>query len=122
MNPYRAALLAAALLLGLAGCGSDENPEGFDGVVDCAEAAWSLTLDYARDHEGERTPFDAMVDWAGVYRSSGHRIHVESSRTGTVVIEGSEIAFMRVVELPTETFEVVEAEGCSGFEPPAPNG
>ena len=119
MTRFGAVLLAAALLLGLAGCGSEENPEGFDGVVDCNEAAWSLTLDYERDHEGERTPFDAMVDWSGAYEGRGYRIHVESSRTGTVVIDGSEVAFMRVVELPTETFEVVEAEGCSGFEPPS---
>ena len=119
MSRFGAALLAAVLLLGLAGCGSEENPEGFDGVVDCAEPAWSLTLDYARGHEGERTPFDAMVDWSTPYADHQHRIHVESSRTGTVVIEGSEVAFMRVVELPTETFEVVEAEGCPGFEPPS---
>ena len=122
MTPYRTALLAAVLLLGLAGCGAEESPEGFDGALDCDEAAWSLTLDYARDHEGERTPFDAMVDWAGVYESSLPRIHVESSRTGTVVIDGSEVAFMRVIELPTETFEVVEAEGCPGFEPPSQGG
>ena len=122
MSPYRTALLAAVLVLGIAGCGSDENPEGFDGSIDCGEPAWSLTLDYERDHEGERTPFDAMVEWSGVYEDRGHRIHVESSRTGTVVIDGSEVAFMRVLELPTETFEVVEAEGCSGFEPPSGNG
>lgn len=117
MTTRRIALFAAVFLLGVAGCGSDEDPEGFDGLVDCA-AAWSLTLEYERDHEGERTPFDAMVDWSSVYDSRQHQIHVESSRTGTVVINGSEVAFMRVIELPTETFEVVEAEGCPGFEPP----
>lgn len=122
MTPYRTALLAAVLALGVAGCGSDEHPEGFDGSIDCGAPAWSLTLDYERDHEGERTPFDAMVEWSGAYEGRGHRIHVESSRTGTVVIDGSEVAFMRVLELPTETFEVVEAEGCSGFEPPSGNG
>lgn len=122
MTPYRAALVAAVLLLGVAGCGSEENLEGFDGSLDCGEAAWSLTLDYEREHEGERTPFDAMVDWSGIYDARQHRIHVESSRTGTVVIDGSEVAFMRVVELPTETFEVVEAEGCPGFEPPSQGG
>ena len=121
MTAYRTPLLAAVLLLFVAGCGSSESPDGFDGSLDC-EGAWTLTLRYERDHEGETTPFDAMVDWSSVYDSHRHRIHVESSRTATVVVDGAEVAFMEVIELPTETFEVVEAEGCSGFEPPSLNG
>ena len=111
-----APLLAALLALAVA-CGSPEHPEGFDGALDCGEAAWSRQLDYPRDHQGARTPFDAMVGWSAVYRDRRHRIHVDSSRTATVVIDGAEVAFMRVIELPTETFAVVEAEGCAGFEP-----
>ena len=67
---------------------------------------------------GARTPYNAMVEWSNAYRDHEYRIHVESSRTGTVVIDGAEIAFMRVIELPSETFLVVEARGCKGFEPP----
>jgi len=119
VSPYRSALLAAALLLGLAGCGSDENPEGFDGVLDCGDGVWTWTIEYERDHEGERTPYDAMVEWSAFYEDLGHSIHVESSRTATAVVDGVEVAFMRVLELPTETFKVVEATGCSGFEPPS---
>ena len=119
MSPLRTAAIAAAFLISVAACGSPESPEGFDGSLDCGEGAWSQTVEYERDHEGALTPYDAMVEWSRVYRDHGHRIHVESSRTGTVVVDGTEIAFMRVIELPTETFEVVEAEGCSGFEPPS---
>ena len=119
MRLRSAALVAGIVLLVAAACGSSENPEGFDGVIDCGAAAWSQELEYERDHEGESTPFNAMVDWSGFYDDRQYSIHVESSRTGTVVVDGVEVAFMRVVELPTETFEVVEASGCAGFEPPS---
>ena len=108
--------MTAVFLLAVA-CGSPDHPEGFDGSLDCGDAAWSRTMEYERDHKGARTPFDAMVEWSSVYRDHQHRIHVESSRTGTVVVDGVEIAFMRVIELPSETFAVVEATGCAGFEP-----
>ena len=117
MSPLRTTAIAAAFLISVAACGSPESPEGFDGSLDCGEGAWSRTVEYERDHEGARTPFDAMVEWSGFYQDRGHRIHVESSRTGTVVVDGVEVAFMRVIELPTETFEVVESSGCEGFEP-----
>lgn len=119
MKPLGVAPLAAILLLVAVGCGSTEDPEGFDGAIDCGDASWSRELEYERDHEGEPTPFDAMVDWSGFYQDRQHRIHVDSSRTGTVVVDGVEVAFMRVVELPSETYEVVEASGCPGFEPPS---
>ena len=119
MKSLRIALPAAILLLGAVACGSPDNPEGFDGVIDCGDATWSQEFEYERDHEGESTPFNAMVDWSGFYDDRQYSIHVESSRTGTVVVDGVEVAFMRVVELPTETFEVVETSGCSGFEPPS---
>ena len=117
MKPLASAPLAAIVLLLAVACGSPEDPEGFDGAIDCGDGAWSQELEYERDHEGEPTPFDAMVDWSGFYDDRQYSIHVESSRTGTVVVDGVEVAFMRVIELPTETFEVVEARGCSGFEP-----
>lgn len=117
MRQLLAAPLLAALLWAVVACGSPEHPEGFDGALDCGEGAWSRQLDYPRDHEGARTPFDAMVEWSWPYRDRRHRLHVDSSRTATVVIDGAEVAFMRVIELPTETFAVVEAEGCAGFEP-----
>ncbi len=108
---------AAIVLLLVVACGSSESPEGFDGAIDCSEAAWSVTIPYLWDHEGEMTPFDAMVDWSTTYDSHQPSVHVDSARTGTVVIDGSEVAVMQVIELPTETFEVIEAEGCAGFEP-----
>ncbi len=119
MRPNRLALPAVILLLSVTACGSSDNPEGFDGEIDCGDPAWFQEHVYDRGHEGERTAFDAMVDWSGFYQDRQHRIHVESSRTGTVVIDGVEVAFMRAVELATETFEVVEAKGCPGFEPPS---
>lgn len=117
MNYPRAAPLAAVVLALAVACGSPENPEGFDGDIDCGDGAWSQEFAYDRDHEGARTPYDTMVEWSGFYRDRQYRIHVETSRTGTVVVDSVEVAFMRVIELPTETYEVVEASGCSGFEP-----
>ena len=117
MSLFRTAVLAVALVLWASACGSPDHPEGFDGAIDCGDGAWLRTMEYERDHQGARTPFDAMVEWSGFYQDRGHRIHVESSRTGTVVVDGVEVAFMRVIELPTETFEVVESSGCEGFEP-----
>ena len=115
----RATAAGAVLLILLAGCGTPpDRSEGFDGSPDCEVETWAFTMQYERDHEGKLTPYDAMVEWSSVYENREHRIHVESSRTATVVVEGMEVAFMRVIELPTETFEVVEARGCSGFEPP----
>lgn len=112
------ALPSAALLFAvLAACGSSEHPEGFDGEIDCAAEAWAQTMEYERGAEGARTPYDAMTEWADVYRGRGHRVHVVSSRTATVVIEGAEIAFIRVFELASETFAVAEVKGCAGFEP-----
>ena len=118
MTRRRTAVLIVAMLLAAVACGSPEHPEGFDGALDCGDGAWSRAMKYDRDHEGARTPFDAMVEWSGVYRDLEYGIHVETSRTGTVVVDGAEIAFMRVIELPSETFAVVEAMGCAGFEPP----
>ena len=107
----------ATVLLTAAACGSPEHPEGFDGEIDCTAEAWAEVMEYERGAEGARTPYDAMEEWAAVYRDRSHRIHVDSSRTATVVIDGAEIAFIRVIELPSETFAVAEVKGCAGFEP-----
>lgn len=119
MNAVRSVLAVAFLLSAVVSCGSRENPEGFDGSLDCGAAAWSVTIPYLWEHEGEITPYDAMVDWSTVYDDYQPRVHVDSARTGTVVIDGSEVVVMQVIELPTETFEVIEAEGCQGYEPPS---
>lgn len=116
--PAALAAAAAALLLAvLAACGSSEHPEGFDGEIDCASEAWAESMRYERGEEGALTPYGAMTGWADAYQGRGHRLHVASSRTATVVIDGAEVAFVRVFELPSETFAVAEVKGCAGFEP-----
>ena len=117
MSRVRTAGLVTAFLLITVACGSPEHPEGFDGSIDCGVEAWSRVIEYGRDEEGALTPFDAMTEWSNVYRDHEYRIHVASSRTATVVVDGAEIAFIEVIELPSETFAVVEASGCAGFEP-----
>lgn len=101
-----------------AACGGGENPDGYDGAIDCGAAAWSWETEYDRTHEAELTPYDAMVGFASAYDDRSPYVHVESARTATVVIDGAEVVFVRVLELATETFAVVEAHGCAGFEHP----
>ena len=103
-------------LLAVVACGGEENPDGYDGVIDCDEPAWSWEIEYDRTYEAELTPYDAMVDFASAYQDQDPYVHVESARTATVVIGGTEVVFVRVLELPTETFAAVEAQGCAGFE------
>jgi hypothetical protein len=59
-----------------------------------------------------------MVDFASAYADRSPFVHVDSARQATVVIDGAEVVFVRVLELATETFAVVEAHGCAGFEHP----
>ncbi|MXZ07673.1 MAG: hypothetical protein F4Y75_09295 [Acidimicrobiia bacterium] len=107
---------AGVVLLAVVACGGEENPHGYDGVIDCDEPVWTWETEYDRTYEAELTPYEAMVDFARAYGDQNPFVHVESSRTATVVIEGKEVVFVRVLELPTETFAAVEAHGCTGFE------
>lgn len=69
---------------------------------------------------GARTPFDAMVEEADAlaprYGAVDYGIHVIDARTGTLVAEGSEVALLKVTELPTETFLVETVERCPDFQ------
>ena len=111
--------LAVLACLVVTACGGDENPDGYDGVIDCGTPAWSWETEYDRTHEADPTPYAAMVGFASAYDDQRPYVHVESARTATVVIDGAEVAFVRVLELATETFAPVEAYGCAGFEHPA---
>lgn len=119
---FRAAtrpVAALALLAGLVvpACGGEDDPDGYDGAIDCGPPAWSWETEYDRTYEGEPTPYDAMVGFASAYDGRQPYVHVESARTATVVIDSAEVVFVRVLELATETFAAVEAHGCAGFEP-----
>ncbi|WP_420611945.1 hypothetical protein [Candidatus Spongiisocius sp.] len=112
--------VALAVLAGLLvpACGGEENPDGYDGAIDCGPPAWSWETEYDRTHEAAPTPYAAMVEFASAYDDRSPYVHVESARTATVVIDGAEVVFVRVLELATETFAAVEAHGCAGFEHP----
>lgn len=114
-------MVALAVLAGLVvpACGGEENHDGYDGVIDCGNPAWSWETEYDRTHEAAPTPYDAMVGFASAYDDRNPIVHVESAREATVVIDGAEVVFVRVLELATETFAAVEAHGCAGFEHPA---
>lgn len=77
---------------------------------------------------GARTPFDAMVEEADAlasrYGTADYGIHVIDARTGTMVAGGSEVALLKVAELPTETFLVEQVERCPDFQvgPGTPGG
>ena len=111
---------ALALVAGLVvpACGGEDDPDGYDGAIDCGPPAWSWETEYDRTYEGEPTPYDAMLGFASAYDDRQPYVHVESARTATVVIDGAEVVFVRVLELATETFSAVEAYGCAGFEHP----
>lgn len=113
-------MVALAVLVGLlvTACGGEENPDGYDGAIDCGAPAWSWETEYDRTYEGTPTPYDAMEGFASAYDDRSPFVHVESARTATVVIYGAEVVFVRVLELATETFAAVEAHGCAGFEHP----
>ncbi|MCE2530559.1 MAG: hypothetical protein J4G11_11940 [Acidimicrobiia bacterium] len=117
----RGPVVALAVLAGLVvpACGGDENPDGYDGAIDCGLPAWSWETEYDRTYEAAPTPYDAMVSFASAYDDRDPYVHVESAREATVVIDGAEVVFVRVLELATETFTAVEAHGCAGFELPA---
>ncbi len=120
---FRAATGPVATLALLAGlvvpaCGGEDDSDGYDGAIDCGPPAWSWETEYDRTSEGEPTPYDAMVGFASAYDDRQPYVHVESARTATVVIDGAEVVFVRVLELATETFAAVEAYGCAGFEHP----
>lgn len=124
IRAFRAAggpVVALAVLAGLVvpACGGEENPDGYDGAIDCGTPAWSWETEYDRTYEAEPTPYDAMVSFASAYDDQQSYVHVESAREATVVIDGAEVVFVRVLELATETFAAVEAHGCAGFEHPA---
>ena len=112
--------MVLAVLAGLLvpACGGEENPDGYDGAIDCGPPAWSWETEYDRTHEAAPTPYAAMVEFASAYDDRSPFVHVESARTATVVIDGAEVVFVRVLELATETFAAVEALGCAGFEHP----
>jgi len=116
----RGPVVALAVLAGLVvpACGGDENPDGYDGAIDCGLPAWSWEAEYDRTYEAAPTPYDAMVSFASAYDDRDPYVHVESAREATVVIDGAEVVFVRVLELATETFAAVEAHGCAGFEHP----
>ena len=108
-------LLAAAFVMLAVACGGSGDGLG-DGSLDCDPPFWTLTVDPA-DGGGERTPFDAMQQFAT--DSYGDvELHVETARTATVVIDGDEIALITVDELADETFGLIGVQGCAGFEPP----
>ena len=109
--------LCLALAMLVAACGSgDASESGLDGVLDCQPEAWSTTYSYEADAEGSLTPIAAMESWAQAYMGADYLIEIVDARTGTVVIEGAEIALIKVVELPTETFAATRVSGCEGFE------
>ena len=109
--------LAVLACLVVQACGGEEDPDGYDGAIDCGSPAWSWETEYDRTYEAEPTPYDAMVGFASAYDDRSPYVHVESARTATVVVDGAEVVFVRVLELATETFAAVEAHGCAGFEP-----
>ena len=109
--------LAVLVCLVVPACGGEEAPDGYDGAIDCGSPAWSWETEYDRTYEAEPTPYDAMLSFASAYDDRSPYVHVDSARTATVVIDGAEVVFVRVLELATETFAAVEAHGCAGFEP-----
>ena len=109
------ALVVALVIVGGACGGPELSADGFDGELDCP-SSWSTVYDVPPDLEGAVTPFKAMEEWAGVYEDLEYSIHVDTARLGTVVIDGAEVVLIRVEELPTEMFAVVETSGCDGFE------
>ena len=111
----RRALAILTVVVAMSACGGGDD-SGFDGALDCVGESWTTTFDYATDDEGEITPFAAMEAWTSIYESFEFTIHVVDARTGTVVVDGAEIAVMQVDELASETFVVVSASGCKGFE------
>ncbi len=106
------------VLLLVVACGEEDHPDGYDGQIDCGEPAWSWETEYDRTVEAELTPYDAMVAFASAYEDRSPIVHVVSARTATLVIDNQEVVFVRVLELATETFATVEANGCQGFEYP----
>lgn len=104
------------VLLLITACGSGSvGEDGFDGALDC-ETVWTHTFEYSDAHEGARTPFVAMEEWSEGYEGLDYLLRVATSRDATVVIDGQEVALISTVELPSETFAVVEVSGCAGFE------
>jgi hypothetical protein len=109
-------LLAVAFAILAAGCGGgDDDSTGFDGELDCP-STWATSFSYPPDAEGSMTPFQAMQEWSLEFGEVEFSIHVETARTGTVVVAGAEVAVLEIVELPTETFAVLRVSGCEGFE------
>ena len=104
------------LIAVLAACGGAESGP-FDGSLDC-EQAWSESYTYEEGTEAALRPIDAMQEWArNSFTDVSWTIHVVDARTGTVVVEGEEVAVVVVDELPSETFAPVSARGCADFTP-----
>ena len=113
------ALLVVPLVM-ISACGSDAvDPSAPDGELDCSGTVQTAVYDYGPDAEGSVTPFEAMQAWAEDSDLGPEwSIHVVDARTGTVVVNGSEVAEVLVDELATETFAHVQVTSCPGFEGP----